>query len=225
MLQQVPQVTQTRVAIIPFDRGRLNAELIMPAHPTGIVIFVQDCGSGGRLSPRNRYIAEALNQAGLATLLFDLLTPAEESVDDATHELRCDMPLLAERLRYATDWVRFDMETHGLPIGYLGAGTGAAAAIVAASRETGDVVKAIVCRSGYPEMAGRDLHNLNSPLLLVAGAEDEEEVLRQNQQAFDRLPTGVEKRLEILPSAFLGDGGALESAGELSASWFQRHLR
>ena len=199
----------------------LEGELTRPAEARGVVLFAHGSGSS-RHSPRNRRVAALLNEAGLATLLIDLLTPAEEMVDLRTAHLRFDIGLLAERLVGATDWLTRDPETRDLSVGYFGASTGAGAALVAAA-ERPDIVGAVVSRGGRPDLAGPALARVQAPTLLIVGGNDLP-VIRLNQEAFDQLR--CEKRLVIVPGAthLFGEPGALDQVARLAREWFERYL-
>jgi putative phosphoribosyl transferase len=185
------------------------------------VLFAHGSGSG-RHSPRNRYVAEELCQAGLATLLIDLLTPEEEEVDLRTRHLRFDVGLLAERLVGATDWLKRDPNTQELRVGYFGASTGAGAALVAAA-ECPKEVGAVVSRGGRPDLAGDALGRVRAPTLLIVGGEDIP-VIEMNREAMDQLRT--EKELEIVAGAthLFEEPGALEKVARLASDWFVRYL-
>lgn len=219
-----PHAAASQAVQIPFDGGRLQGDLNIPAQAAGLVLFVHGSGSS-RLSPRNRWVAQALNQAGLGTLLFDLLTASEEVEDARTRHLRFDIPLLADRLRAATDWVRSQERTASLPVGYFGASTGAAAALIAAAREGPNIIQAVVSRGGRPDLAEGALANVSSPVLLMVGGLDDV-VIDLNRQAYDRLPSGVIRHLEIVPGAshLFEEPGKLEVVAELAADWFRRYL-
>lgn len=190
--------------------------LAMPSAALGIVIFAHGSGSG-RLSPRNTMVARALQRAGLATLLLDLLS-GEEGED---RTLVFDIDLLAERLLGATAWVRRERDTRDLNIGYFGASTGAAAALQAAARD--DLVRAVVSRGGRPDLAAPFLSIVAAPTLLIVGGNDLT-VIALNQQAYDALPGA--KDLVIIPGAthLFPEPGALEEVARLAADWFQRYL-
>jgi putative phosphoribosyl transferase len=202
-------------------RVALQGDLVIPRGARGVVVFAHGSGSSRR-SPRNRYVAGVLNQAGLATLLFDLLTPQEEQVDDVTAELRFDIDLLARRLVDATGWLMREPSTGGLRIGYFGASTGAAAALIAAS-EYPERVSAVVSRGGRPDLAGGALGRVRAPTLLIVGGEDEL-VIALNEDALHALR--CEKQLQIVSGAthLFEEHGALESAAELARDWFLRYL-
>jgi putative phosphoribosyl transferase len=200
----------------------LDGDLTIPPNTRGIVLFAHGSGSS-RFSSRNRAVARALNEAGLATLLLDLLTPEEEAVDQYTARLRFDIPRLAQRLVAATDWLRRQPETRELPIGCFGASTGAAAALIAVA-ERPDAVAAVVSRGGRPDLAGPALSRVRAPTLLIVGGSDEP-VIAMNEEAFEQL-TG-EKRLEIIPGAthLFEEPGALERVAALARAWFLRYLQ
>jgi putative phosphoribosyl transferase len=200
----------------------LEGNLTLPEEARGIVLFAHGSGSS-RLSPRNRYVARILNEAKLATLLVDLLTPEEEAVDVRTGHLRFDISLLAERLVGATDWLVQHPDTGQLRIGYFGASTGAAAALVAAAVRP-DVVGAVVSRGGRPDLAGRALAHVRAPTLLIVGGHDVE-VLELNRAALAQLR--AEKELVIVPGAthLFEEPGALDQVARLARDWFERHLQ
>jgi pimeloyl-ACP methyl ester carboxylesterase len=186
------------------------------------VLFAHGSGSS-RHSPRNRYVARVLSKARLATLLIDLLTVHEEVVDARTADLRFDIDLLTERLVDATDWLTQFPDTKGLPIGYFGASTGAAAALAAAAVRP-DAVGAIVSRGGRPDLADdMALVRVRAPTLLIVGEEDGQ-VVGLNRQAFAQLR--CEKQLMIVPGAshLFEEPGALDEVARLARNWFQRHL-
>jgi dienelactone hydrolase len=200
----------------------LEGNLTLPEEARGIVLFAHGSGSS-RLSPRNRYVARILNEAKLATLLVDLLTPEEEAVDVRTGHLRFDIGLLAERLVGATDWLVQHPDTGRLRIGYFGASIGAAAALVAAAVRP-DVVGAVVSRGGRPDLAGRALAQVRAPTLLIVGGHDVE-VLELNRAALAQLR--AEKELVIVPGAthLFEEPGALDQVARLARDWFERHLK
>jgi dienelactone hydrolase len=200
----------------------LPGDLAIPAGATGLVIFAHGSGSS-RLSPRNRQVAEWLNQSGLATLLFDLLTRVEESVDAYTAQLRFDIELLARRLAGVTDWMASVDEVRDLPVGYFGASTGAAAALVAAASRP-ERIRAVVSRGGRPDLAGRALADVKAATLLIVGEYDAT-VIRLNQEAMRQL-TLAHKELVIVPGAshLFEEHGTLEQAGEYARRWFSRYL-
>jgi dienelactone hydrolase len=185
------------------------------------VIFAHGSGSS-RHSPRNRFVAQVLQQSGLATLLMDLLTPQEEIFDSATGELRFNIQLLAARLAAATEWLAGRSATRSLEPGYFGASTGAAAALAAAARLPGRI-GAIVSRGGRPDLAGSALRQVRAPTLLIVGGNDKA-VLALNEAARDQLLT--ESRMEIIPGAghLFEEPGALEQVASLARNWFDEHL-
>lgn len=192
---------------------------IPDANARGLVIFAHGSGSGRR-SPRNRFVAASLNSAGFATLLLDLLTADEESLDNRTGELRFDVVLLARRMGEATAWARAQREFKTLPVGYFGASTGAAAALAAAS-ERGDVAT-VVSRGGRPDLAADALDSVAAPVLLIVGSRDPI-VLDLNRAAAARLQNA---ELVIVPGAthLFEEAGALEKVTALAQQWFARHL-
>ena len=206
---------------IPISQRILQGDWTVPDSARGVVLFAHGSGSS-RHSPRNRYVAQVLQQAGLATLLMDLLTPEEEAIDAQTAELRFDIELLASRLIEATHWVAGQPQTSHLPIGYFGASTGAAAALVAAAA-LADRIAAVVSRGGRPDLAGEALRHVVAPTLLIVGGKDLF-VFQLNRQALAQLRG--EKRLEIVPGAshLFEEPGALESVARLAQEWFVRHL-
>lgn len=207
--------------VIPAAQERLRGTLHVPPGAPGIVLFAHGSGSS-RFSSRNRHVAEVLRAAGLATLLFDLLTEEEEVYDQQTRALRFDILLLARRLAGATDSVAGDPRTGRLRIGYFGASTGAAAALVAAAERPGPVA-AVVSRGGRPDLAGHALPRVRAPTLLLVGARDPE-VLRLNARALDRLT--CDKQLVVVPGAthLFEEPGALDAVAGHAARWFGRHL-
>jgi len=200
--------------------GVLEGDLVVPSGASGIVVFAHGSGSS-RYSPRNQFVAEQLRKAGLGTLLMDLLTPAEESVDVYTSEHRFDIPMLAGRVVLATDWLRDQPNYSGLKVGYFGASTGAAAALVAATERSN--VAAVVSRGGRPDLAGNRLHRVTAPTMLIVGGNDTE-VITLNRNANELLT--CEKRLEIVPGAshLFEEPGKLETVAQLAREWFVRFL-
>jgi len=195
----------------------LEGRLALPAEAVGVVAFAHGSGSS-RFSPRNTYVAEALEDAGLAALLFDLLTD-DEARDRANV---FDIPLLSERLTMARDWLGHDARTEALPLGYFGSSTGAAAALVAAARAPGGVA-AVVSRGGRPDLAGSCLREVRAPTLLIVGGHDEQ-VLELNRAALAQLTS--EKELAIVPGAthLFEEPGTLDQVIDLARSWFLAHL-
>ena len=206
---------------IPAGAALLDADLSLPAAASGLVLFAHGSGSS-RFSPRNRHVARLLNEAGLATVLADLLTRDEEALDERTHRLRFDIALLAGRLVAATDWLRGAAQTGHLPLGCFGASTGAAAALIAAA-ERRDAIRAVVSRGGRPDLAGTALAQVRAPTLLVVGGNDGA-VIELNRQALAQM--GCEKKLLIVPGAthLFEEPGALDSVAALAREWFLRHL-
>lgn len=199
----------------------LEGNLNVPENAQGVVLFAHGSGSS-RHSPRNRYVAQVLQEAGLATLLIDLLTPDEEQVDMRTGHLRFDIGLLAERLVGATDWLQGHPNTRHLGVGYFGASTGAGAALVAAA-ERPDVTAAVVSRGGRPDLAGPALPRVKAPTLLIVGGNDVP-VISMNDEAMAQLRT--EKQLVIVPGAthLFEEPGALEEVARLARDWFLKYL-
>ncbi len=199
----------------------LQGDLALPPGAQGIVLFAHGSGSS-RKSPRNRLVARRLQAAGLATLLFDLLTEEEEELDAIDAHLRFDIALLAQRLVAGTDWVRGQRETRDLRIGYFGASTGAAAALIAAVERV-DVVAAVVSRGGRPDLADAWLSRVRAPTLLIVGGDDWE-VLQLNRSALERMQ--APKRLEIVPQAthLFEEPGALDQVADAAAEWFRTRL-
>lgn len=199
----------------------LAADVVVPERAKGAVLFAHGSGSG-RYSPRNRRVAEELNSAGMATVLADLLTQAEEERDVATAELRFDIGLLADRVTALVDWMAVNERTAGLGVGLFGASTGAAAALATAAARPG-VVRAVVSRGGRPDLAGDLLERVASPTLLLVGERDRV-VLDLNREAMRRL--GGEARLEIVPGAthLFEEPGALEHVACLARDWYLLHL-
>ena len=200
----------------------LAGDLEVPAGATGIVLFAHGSGSS-RHSPRNRLVAAKLQEAGLGTLLLDLLTPDEEAEDRENGQLRFNVHLLADRLADATVWLRRQPATRGLPVGYFGASTGAAAALLAAAK-TRESIKAIVSRGGRPDLAGPMLRRVRCPTLLLVGGNDGP-VIGMNQDALRRL-AAADKQLVIIPGAghLFEEPGTLEEVARLAADWFVNHF-
>jgi dienelactone hydrolase len=200
---------------------RLPGDLILPDGAVGLVVFAHGSGSS-RFSRRNHFVADVLHHAGLGTLLFDLLTPEEERVDEVTRQFRFDVPMLARRLVAVVCWLRDAPEVAGLPIGLFGASTGGGAALMAAA-ELGPVVGAVVSRGGRPDLAGAALAEVRAPTLLIVGGYDDV-VIDLNEDALARLR--CEKRLRIVPGAthLFDEPGKLEQVARLTSEWFLRHL-
>jgi putative phosphoribosyl transferase len=207
---------------IPINSIILEGNLIIPERAKGIVVFAHGSGSS-RHSSRNKYVAQELQKEGLGTLLFDLLTAEEERIDMVTAHLRFDIDLLASRLVDVTNWLLSNPDTKNLNIGYFGASTGAAAALIAA-KEHFNVVKAVVSRGGRPDLAEKALPYVKAPTLLIVGGDDFQ-VIDMNQWALDRL-TVKEKQLKIVPGAthLFEEPGTLEEVAYLAGEWFKRYL-
>jgi pimeloyl-ACP methyl ester carboxylesterase len=206
---------------IPIRRASLGGLLTVPARPLGIVLLEHGSGSG-RFSDRNRRVARVLEEGGFATLLVDLLTAEEGAFSERVSELPFDVSLLAERLIEATDWIGSSAATRSLPIGYFGADTGAAVALIAAA-ERPYVVRAVVSRGGRPDLARGALRRVRASTLLIVGGDDVE-IVRINRAALDSL--ACEKRLVIVPGAshVFGEPGAIDEVARRTRSWFERRL-
>jgi putative phosphoribosyl transferase len=207
--------------LISAGRQTLQGALMVPDNAQGIVLFAHGSGSS-RLSSRNRLVAQELNQSGLATLLFDLLTPDEERIDAVTRELRFNIGMLADRLSGATDWVTEHPELKKLNIGYFGASTGAAAALIAAAQHPRQV-DAIVSRGGRPDLAGPALGSVKAPTLLIVGGDDYQ-VVQLNEQALQQLR--CEKTLKIIQGAthLFEESGKLEATARAASQWLTQYL-
>ncbi len=210
-----------RVVRVAAGPVTLEGNMVVPPDAVGVVLFAHGSGSS-RHSPRNRYVAGVLQQAGLATLLVDLLTQQEEQVDMRTAHLRFDIGMLAERLVWATDWLGQQPETASLRVGYFGASTGGGAALVAAA-ERPDSVAAVVSRGGRPDLAGPALARVTAPALLIVGGNDPI-VIQLNEQA--RVQMRGEVQLTIVPGAshLFEERGTLEEVARLARDWFLRYL-
>jgi putative phosphoribosyl transferase len=219
-VQANPAVAQ-RALHIDVHAVTLEADLSLPRAAKGLVLFAHGSGSS-RFSPRNRHVARQLNEAGLATVLADLLTPPEEAVDERTRHLRFDIGLLAERLVDVTGWLGVQPETSGLGIGYFGASTGAGAALVAAAQRP-DTIRAVVSRGGRPDLAGEALPHVLAPTLLIVGGNDGQ-VITLNRQALARMR--AQTQLVIVPGAthLFEEPGALDRVATLARDWFLSHL-
>jgi len=204
---------------IPAGSATLDGNLTTVDQTEAFVLFAHGSGSS-RHSPRNQFVARTLNEAGLATLLFDLLTPEEESVDLYTREHRFDISLLAERLVYATRWAKQQKQTQDLRVGYFGSSTGGAA--LAAAAELPEEVGAVVSRGGRPDLAGQALPKVKAPTLLIVGGEDHV-VIELNEQA--RAQMKCECKIEIVPGAthLFEEPGTLEQVAKLASNWFLLH--
>jgi putative phosphoribosyl transferase len=207
---------------IPAGEVTLTGDLEIPENARGLVLFAHGSGSSRR-SPRNQAVAEILRDAGMATLLFDLLTPDEEAEDAYSGHLRFDIGLLSQRLAIVTDEIADDPHSRNLGLGYFGASTGGAAALRAAAA-LGSTIDAVVSRGGRPDLAGEALAHVKAPTLLIVG-ECDEEVLRLNEQAYAKLQ--CEKSLAVVPHAthLFQEPGTLEEVARLAADWFHKHLR
>lgn len=206
--------------LIPYGKTQLKGDLAVPANARGIVLFAHGSGSSRR-SSRNRFVAEQINDIGLATLLFDLLTPQEAEEDYHTGELRFNIPFLAGRLRDATRWVREEASLEGLKIGYFGASTGAAAALTAASSDP--AIEAVVSRGGRTDLA-TEVENVQAATLLIVGGLDRT-VIRWNEETYSHLR--CEKMISVVEGAshLFEEIGKLEEVAELAASWFKLYLK
>ncbi|GAA3741933.1 dienelactone hydrolase [Spinactinospora alkalitolerans] len=211
-----------REVTVETAQARLNGDLVMPPEASGVVLFAHGSGSSRR-SPRNQAVADSLHTAGFGTLLFDLLTEEEESVDRRTAELRFDIALLTRRLTGAVDWLIRLPETERMPIGLFGASTGAAAALgTAAVRQ--DRIGAVVSRGGRPDLAEEALEDVRAPVLLIVGSFDEE-VIRINYEAAERLHT--QHDVHLIPGAthLFEEPGTLEQMTGAAMAWFTDHLK
>ena len=216
-----PPTSSERAVTIAVPGARISADLTVPTDADGVVVFAHGSGSS-RHSSRNRFVAAQLQRSGLATLLLDLLTPEEELMDEESGgRLRFDIAFLAERLEAASAWVRSTLPWKDGQVGYFGASTGAAAALVAAARQP--ELGAIVSRGGRPDLAHAALAQVRAPTLLIVGGADDA-VLELNRQAFARLE--CEKKLVVVPGAthLFEERGTLEQVAQLAAGWFQAHL-
>ena len=207
---------------IPVGNVTVEGTLTLPPGAKGVVLFAHGSGSS-RFSPRNQYVAKEFNKAKIGTLLFDLLTAEEEETDVVTAEYRFNIPLLAERLIGATEWLRNDLLTKRLAFGYFGASTGAAAALIAAAKLSSEVA-AVVSRGGRPDLAGGYLPSVVAPTLLLVGSLDTE-VIELNRLAMDQMVN--KKKLEIVSGAthLFEEPGTLETVAKLSIDWFLKYLK
>jgi putative phosphoribosyl transferase len=206
---------------VPARSVTINGDLSIPDGASGLVIFAHGSGSS-RFSRRNRYVAGVLNDAGLATLLLDLLTSEEEQIDLRTRELRFNIELLAERLVAASEWAEQFHETKSMATGYFGASTGAAAALIAAARRPQHTF-AVVSRGGRPDLAGSHLRRATAPTLLIVGGRDEV-VLDLNRTAMEELSGDTELTVVQGATHLFEEPGALEMVAELASAWFLDHL-
>jgi putative phosphoribosyl transferase len=198
----------------------LHGTLNFPENPTGLVMFVHGSGSS-RFSSRNRFVAETIRSVNLSTLLFDLLSPQEERIDQFTGELRFDIALLTERVIGVTSWLRQQPDTKSLPLGYFGASTGAAAALAAAAALHD--IGAVVSRGGRPDLVEDVLPQVTAPTLLIVGGNDGP-VIKMNRRAFRQLESAKEMRIVAGASHLFEEPGALEEVARLATAWFGRHL-
>jgi dienelactone hydrolase len=201
----------------------LAGDICVPDRARGLVLFAHGSGSS-RHSPRNRHVADVLNRGGIGTILIDLLTAEEEAVDLRTAELRFDIALLGQRLTNITDWIGQQEELRDLALGFFGASTGAAAALVAAA-ERPKIVRAVVSRGGRPDLAGPALGRVLAPTLFVVGEKDQV-VLDLNRLAIAQLPPATEHKLEVIAGAthLFEEPGTLDIASALARDWFRRFL-
>lgn len=215
--------TENREVQILSTGVRLEGVVSIPQEAMGLVLFVHGSGSS-RHSPRNQFVAQTLQEGGLATLLFDLLTPEEEQIDQRTRHLRFDVDLLARRTTGALEWLDLQPYARELKRGLFGSSTGAAAALIAAA-ELPEKVDAVVSRGGRPDLAGPALPKVQAPTLLVVGGHDEV-VINLNEQSLAQMQPAAEKKLMIVPGAshLFEEPGTLEYAARLARDWFQRHL-
>ena len=215
--------TENRYVQILSTGVRLEGIVSIPENARGFVVFVHGSGSS-RHSPRNQYVAQTLQEGGLATLLFDLLTAYEEESDLQTRYLRFDINLLARRTAGVLEWLDLQPFAYGLKKGLFGSSTGAAAALMAAA-ELPDQVSAVVSRGGRPDLAGNALPNVEAPTLLIVGGSDEV-VIDLNEQALADMQPGIDKKLIIVPEAshLFEEDGTLEQAAEFARDWFLAHL-
>lgn len=210
--------------IVPVGRIELVADVSLPDRAKGLVLFAHGSGSS-RLSPRNRHVADVLNRGTIGTILIDLLTEEEEAVDLQTAELRFDIALLGHRLAAITDWIGLQPGLKNLGLGYFGASTGAAAALVAAA-ERPKVVHAVVSRGGRPDLAGAALKVVVAPTLFIVGGDDTV-VLDLNYSAMAQFPWQTEHKLEVIAGAshLFEEPGTLDQVAALARDWFREHLR
>jgi dienelactone hydrolase len=217
----ISKAEDTGEVTISADSVVLSGELLVPDKASGIVLFAHGSGSS-RFSPRNQYVARVIREAGVGTLLFDLLTREEEAIDVLTRRLRFDIGLLAHRLVDVTHWLEWQDETKLLRPGYFGSSTGGGAALVAAAA-LGEKVGAVVSRGGRPDLAGDALPLVKAPTLLIVGGRDYQ-VIEMNKEALSQLR--CEKKLEIVPGAthLFEEPGTLAQVAHLAAEWFKKHL-
>ncbi len=221
-MPKAARTTETYEVQLPAGPVLLDGELKVPQGASGIGLFAHGSGSS-RHSPRNQYVARVIREAGVGTLLFDLLTREEEAIDIFTRELRFDINLLARRLVDATNWLAAVVRTRHLRPGYFGASTGGGAALVAAAA-LGEQVGAVVSRGGRPDLAGEALHHVKAPTLLIVGGLDGP-VIKMNEDAYAQLR--CVKELKIVPGAthLFEEPGTLEEVAHLASEWFVKHLQ
>jgi len=207
---------------IPVGSVEVEGNMFLPQETGCLIIFAHGSGSS-RFSPRNQYVAKEFNKSGIGTLLFDLLTPGEEEEDELTGQYRFNISLLAQRLVSVTDWLQNDPQTARLKIGYFGASTGAAAALIAAAKLQ-RLISAVVSRGGRPDLAGQYLADVKAPTLLLVGGDDEE-VIELNRQAQSQMNN--ENKLVVIPGAthLFEEPGKLEEVARFATDWFNRYLK
>jgi putative phosphoribosyl transferase len=207
---------------IPVGSVEVEGNIFLPQETICLIIFVHGSGSS-RFSPRNQYVAKEFNKSGIGTLLFDLLTLGEEEEDELTGQYRFNISLLAQRLVSVTDWLQKDPQTARLKLGYFGASTGAAAALIAAAKLQ-RYVSAVVSRGGRPDLAGQYLADVKAPTLLIVGGDDEE-VIELNRQAQAQMTN--ENKMVIIPGAthLFEESGKLEEVARFATDWFSRYLK
>lgn len=216
-----PPAEVHKIVQIPVCTFALEGELHVPAGAQGVVIFAHGSGSS-RHSPRNQFVAQVIREAGMGTLLLDLLTRREVEADVFTQDLSCDVEMLAGRLVAVAHWLSSQPETEGLPLGYFGASSGGGAVLVAAAR-LGGKIAAVVSRGGRPDLASKALLYVESPTLFIVGSQDDV-VLDLNEKALDCM--SCEKELRVVTGAthLFEEPGKLEQAAQISADWFCRHM-
>jgi dienelactone hydrolase len=219
----VQQTGQYTALTISLPGVELRSDLVLPVNACGLVVFAHGSGSS-RHSPRNQFVASVLNEGRLGTILLDLLTEREEREDRESAALRFDIPLLASRLSAVTDWIVAQPHLSELPLGYFGASTGAAAALIAAASRQA-AISAIVSRGGRPDLAGDALQKVHTPTLFIVGGNDPV-VLDLNRQAMAQMPESTQSALQVVPGAthLFEESGALERVADLAREWFWQHL-
>jgi dienelactone hydrolase len=211
------------VVQVPIEGGELEGKLVIPPDARSLVLFAHGSGSS-RFSPRNNHVADMLNQAGLATLLIDMLTAEEDEIDKRTREYRFNIEMLGQRLQTTIDWLNDYDDTANLHIGLFGASTGAAAALIAAANQPDDV-SAVVSRGGRADLAGEKLSDVRTPTLLIVGGKDRQ-VIGMNQEAMEQMPDSTETEIKIVQGAshLFEEPGKLDEVANLAAGWFREHL-